>query len=98
MALNGGPEFRFNEAVSFIVNCNTQEEIDEYWKKLSAGGQKVQCGWLKDKFGVSWQIVPTVLGEMLQDRDPQKTNRVMKAVLGMIKLDIQRLNQAYEER
>ena len=95
MGLNGGSEFTFSEVVSFIVNCDTQEEIDEYWEKLSAGGQKVQCGWLKDKFGVSWQIVPTVLGEMLQDRDPQKTNRVMKAVLGMIKLDIKRLQQAY---
>jgi len=98
IALNGGPEFKFNEAVSFIVNCETQEEIDEYWEKLSAGGQKIQCGWLKDKFGVSWQIVPTVLGEMLQDRDLQKTNRVMEAVLGMIKLDISRLEQAYGQR
>jgi predicted 3-demethylubiquinone-9 3-methyltransferase (glyoxalase superfamily) len=95
MALNGGPEFTFNEAVSFIVHCETQEEIDEYWEKLSTGGQTVQCGWLKDQFGVSWQIVPTVLGELMKTADPEKTNRVMKAVLGMVKLDIKRLQQAY---
>ncbi|MGQ0667344.1 MAG: VOC family protein [Nitrospiraceae bacterium] len=95
IALNGGPEFTFTEAVSFIVNCETQEEIDEYWDKLSAGGQEVQCGWLKDKFGLSWQIVPTMLGKMLQDRDPEKANRVMKVVLGMVKPDIKRLQQAY---
>jgi predicted 3-demethylubiquinone-9 3-methyltransferase (glyoxalase superfamily) len=95
MALNGGPEFTFNEAVSFIVHCDTQKEIDEYWEKLSAGGQTVQCGWLKDKFGVSWQIVPTVLGELMKTTDPEKMNRVMTAILGMVKLDIKRLQQAY---
>lgn len=94
-ALNGGPEFTFTEAVSFIVHCETQEEIDDYWSKLSAGGQEVQCGWLKDKFGLSWQIVPTMVGTLLQDRDPDKADRVMKAVLGMVKLDIKRLQQAY---
>ena len=95
MALNGGPEFTFNEAVSFIVHCDTQEEIDEFWEKLSVGGRTVQCGWLKDQFGVSWQIVPAVLGELMRDGDPDKTNRVMKAILGMVKLDIKRLRQAY---
>jgi predicted 3-demethylubiquinone-9 3-methyltransferase (glyoxalase superfamily) len=95
MALNGGPEFTFNEAVSFIVHCDTQEEIDEYWEKLSVGGRTVQCGWLKDQFGVSWQIVPAVLRELMRDGDPDKTNRVMKAILGMVKLDIKRLRQAY---
>jgi len=95
MGLNGGPEFTFSEAVSFIVNCDTQEEIDEYWDKLSAGGRMVQCGWLKDKFGLSWQIVPAVLGELMRTADSEKTNRVMTAILGMIKLDIKRLQQAY---
>jgi predicted 3-demethylubiquinone-9 3-methyltransferase (glyoxalase superfamily) len=95
LALNGGPRFKFNEPISMIVNCTTQDEIDRYWEKLSAGGE-VQCGWLKDKFGLSWQIVPTVLGEMMQDKDPAKTNRVMEAMLQMIKLDIERLKQAYQ--
>ena len=95
MGLNGGPEFTFSEAVSFIVNCDTQEEIDEYWDKLSAGGRMVQCGWLKDKFGLSWQIVPAVLGELMRTADSEKTNRVMTAILGMVKLDIKRLQQAY---
>ncbi len=96
MALNGGLEFTFNEAVSFIVHCDTQEEIDEYWEKLSAGGRTVQCGWLKDKFGVSWQIVPTLLRKLMRDGEPDKTNRVMKAILEMVKLDIKRLQQAYD--
>lgn len=96
MALNGGLEFTFNEAVSFIVYCDTQEEIDEYWEKLSAGGRTVQCGWLKDKFGVSWQIVPTLLRKLMRDGEPDKTNRVMKAILEMVKLDIKRLQQAYD--
>jgi len=91
VALNGGPQFKFTEAISFVVNCQTQEEIDEYWKKLSAGGQEVQCGWLKDKYGLSWQIVPTILGEMLSDPDPKKAERVMKAMLQMKKIDIKSL-------
>jgi predicted 3-demethylubiquinone-9 3-methyltransferase (glyoxalase superfamily) len=97
LALNGGPQFKFTEAVSFIVNCETQEEIDEMWEKLSAGGEKGVCGWLKDKYGLSWQIVPTVLGEMLQDKNAEKTERVMKALLEMKKLDIKTLKQAYEK-
>ena len=97
VALNGGPVFRFNEAISFQVYCKTQEEVDHYWDRLSNGGdvQAQQCGWLKDKYGVSWQIVPSVLIEMLQDKDPAKTNRVMKAVVQMKKIDIKRLEQAY---
>jgi predicted 3-demethylubiquinone-9 3-methyltransferase (glyoxalase superfamily) len=95
-ALNGGPEFKFNEAISFVVNCDTQEEVDYFWEKLSAdGGQESQCGWLKDKFGVSWQIVPTILIEMLQDKDSEKSERVMKAMLQMQKIDIKKLNAAY---
>jgi predicted 3-demethylubiquinone-9 3-methyltransferase (glyoxalase superfamily) len=99
IALNGGPAFKFNEAISFQVHCKTQEEVDYYWEKLTAGGDKEaqQCGWLKDRFGVSWQIVPTVLGEMLRDKDYGKSQRVMKAVLQMDKLNIKRLQQAYEE-
>jgi len=95
VALNGGPHFKFSEAISFMVKCKSQKEIDEMWEKLSAGGEKGVCGWLKDKYGVSWQIVPTVLGKMLQDKDPQKTNRVMNAILQIEKLDIKRLEQAY---
>lgn len=98
MALNGGPIFKFTEAISFIVNCKTQQEVDELWEKLSKGGEKGQCGWLKDKYGVSWQIVPTVLGKMLQDKDPKKTNRVMNAILQMKKIDIKRLEQAYGQQ
>jgi predicted 3-demethylubiquinone-9 3-methyltransferase (glyoxalase superfamily) len=94
MALNGGPEFTFNEAVSFIVHCDTQQDIDDYWEQLSAGGQTVQCGWLKDQFGISWQIVPTRLSELMRDADGEKTNRIMKAILEMVKLDITRLEQA----
>ena len=98
MALNGGPKFKFTEAISLFVNCETQEEVDALWDKLSAGGRKDRCGWLKDKFGLSWQIIPSVLGEMLQDKDPERANRVMKAMLQMDKIDIQRLRQAYGER
>ena len=97
VALNGGPVFKFNEAISFQVHCKTQEEVDYYWENLSKGGEKGQCGWLKDKYGVSWQIDPTVLGKMLQDKDPKKSERVMKALLQMTKLDIKKLKQAYEQ-
>ena len=98
MGLNGGPQFKFTEALSLVVNCKTQEEVDEMWEKLSAGGEKGVCGWLKDKYGLSWQIVPTVLGEMMQDKDAEKTERVMKALLGMTKLDIKTLQQAYAQK
>ena len=97
MALNGGPQFTFTPAISLFVNCETQEEVDDLWKRLSAGGETNQCGWLRDKFGVSWQIIPTVLGKMLQDKDPAKSNRVMKAMLQMEKLDIKALKQAYDQ-
>jgi predicted 3-demethylubiquinone-9 3-methyltransferase (glyoxalase superfamily) len=97
IALNGGPQFTFSPAISFVVNCKTQEEVDELWEKLSAGGQKSQCGWLTDKYGLSWQIVPTILGELMQDKDPEKSNRVMKAMLQMTKLDIAALRRAYEQ-
>ena len=96
VALNGGPLFKFSEAISFVVNCETQEEVDHFWEKLSAGGQEVQCGWLKDRFGVSWQVVPTVLGEMLQDKDREKSKRVMAAMLKMKKINIEALKKAYE--
>jgi predicted 3-demethylubiquinone-9 3-methyltransferase (glyoxalase superfamily) len=98
VALNGGPHFKFTEAISFVVNCETQEEVDEYWEKLSEGGEKVECGWLKDKYGLSWQIVPTVLIDMLQDQDTERSQRVMKAMLQMKKLDIARLEEAYHQR
>jgi predicted 3-demethylubiquinone-9 3-methyltransferase (glyoxalase superfamily) len=98
MALNGGPQFKFTEAISFVVNCQTQEEVDEYWEKLSDRGQEVQCGWLKDKYGLSWQIVPTILEEMLNDPDPKKAERVMKAMLQMKKIDIKGLKRAYEQQ
>jgi predicted 3-demethylubiquinone-9 3-methyltransferase (glyoxalase superfamily) len=98
IALNGGPEFSFTEAISFVVNCETQEEVDYFWEKLSAGGKEVQCGWLKDRFGVSWQIVPTILAKMIQDKDPEKSKRVMHALLQMVKLDIKKLKEAYEQR
>jgi len=97
-ALNGGPLFKFTEAISLVVNCQTQEEVDHFWEKLSAGGEEVQCGWLKDRFGVSWQVVPTVLVEMLQDKDPEKSKRVMAAMLKMKKIDIEPLKKAYEGR
>ena len=93
-ALNGGPHFKFNEAISFVVDCKSQAEVDELWEKLSAGGQPGHCGWLKDKYGVSWQIVPTVLMELLADPDPQKAKRVMEAMLKMNKIDIAQLQQA----
>ena len=94
VALNGGPVFKFTEAVSFVVNCKTQKEVDYYWKKLSTGGKEVQCGWLTDKYGLSWQIVPTVLGELLGDKNAAKSQRVMQAMLKMVKLDIKKLKQA----
>ncbi len=94
-ALNGGPEFKFNEAISLLVNCESQAEVDELWDKLSAGGEEGPCGWLKDKFGVSWQIVPTVLEEMLRDEDTDKANRVMTAMLQMGKIDVGELEKAY---
>jgi predicted 3-demethylubiquinone-9 3-methyltransferase (glyoxalase superfamily) len=97
VALNGGPEFPFTEAVSFMVNCQSQEEVDELWDKLSAAGEEGPCGWLKDKYGLSWQIIPTVLGEMLNDKDPKKSERVMNAMLQMKKIDIPTLEQAYED-
>lgn len=98
IALNGGPQFTFSPAISFFVNCKTQKEVDELWEKLSAGGEKLQCGWLKDKYGVSWQIIPDALGKMLNDSDPQKSQRVMKAMMQMKKIDIGGLKQAYEQR
>ncbi len=98
IALNGGPQFTFSPAISLVVNCETQEEVDAFWEKLSEGGEKLQCGWLKDKYGLSWQIVPTVLGEMMQDKDAEKSQRVMKAMLQMNKIDIARLKQAYAQQ
>ncbi len=95
VGLNGGPHFKFTEAISFVVNCETQEEVDRYWEKLSAGGSEVQCGWLKDQFGLSWQIVPTALPKLLSDPDPVKAGRVMKAMMTMKKIDIRGLEQAY---
>jgi predicted 3-demethylubiquinone-9 3-methyltransferase (glyoxalase superfamily) len=94
-ALNGGPTFKFTEAVSFVVNCETQEEVDKYWETLSQGGKTVECGWLKDKYGLSWQIVPVVLIEFIQDDDPAKVDRVMKAMMQMKKLEIAGLEKAY---
>jgi predicted 3-demethylubiquinone-9 3-methyltransferase (glyoxalase superfamily) len=94
VALNGGPIFQFTEAISLVVNCKTQSEVDYYWKKLSAGGKEVQCGWLKDKYGVSWQVVPTILNEVVSGKDAAKAQRVMEAMLKMVKLDIKRLKKA----
>ena len=94
-ALNGGSYFTFAQGISLFVNCETQEEVDELWEKLSAGGEKLRCGWLKDKFGVSWQIIPTTLGKLLQDKDAEKAKRVMMAMLQMDKIDIEKLKQAY---
>src|SRR5258708_4792848 len=94
VALNGGPVFKFTPAISFVVDCKTQKEVDYYWRKLSAGGRKVQCGWLEDKFGVSWQVVPTVLVDLLSGKDAAKAERVTKAMLKMIKLDIKQLRAA----
>lgn len=98
VALNGGPQFTFTEAISLSVDCKTQEEVDELWKKLSQGGEEGPCGWLKDKYGLSWQINPSVLGEMLSDPDPVKSERVMKAMLQMKKIDINGLEKAYGQR
>ena len=98
MALNGGPLFKFSPAISFFVNCRTQEEVDELWERLSVGGEKQMCGWLKDKFGVSWQIIPTILGELLQDKDAEKAERVMKTMLQMGKIDIAGLKRAYGQK
>lgn len=94
IALNGGPHFKFTEAISFVVSCKTQAEVDYFWKKLSAGGRKVQCGWLKDKYGLSWQIVPTILAELMSSRDAARSQRVMAAMLKMVKLDIKKLRAA----
>jgi len=97
LALNGGPQFKFNEAISLLVNCETQGEVDELWDKLlSGGGQPLDCGWLKDKFGLCWQIVPGAFMRMMQDKDPQKSRRVMEAMMTMKKLDLARLKRAYD--
>lgn len=98
VALNGGPRFKFTEAISFVVNCETQEEVDYFWEKLSAGGEKSRCGWLKDKFGLSWQVVPTILDKLMRDKDAVKAQRVMQAMLQMDKIDIKTLQQAYEQK
>ncbi len=97
IALNGGPQFKFTEAISFSVNCKTQKEVDEFWEKLSAGGEEGPCGWLKDNYGLSWQINPTILGEMLNDPDPKRSRRVMEAMLKMKKIDIAGLQRAYAQ-
>jgi predicted 3-demethylubiquinone-9 3-methyltransferase (glyoxalase superfamily) len=96
-ALNGGPQFKFTEAISFVVNCETQEEVDHFWNRLTEGGQEIQCGWLKDRYGLSWQIVPTALFKLLQDQDPARSARVMQALFQMKKLDIAALQKAYEQ-
>lgn len=98
MAINGGPNFAFTHAISFLVNCKTQEEVDRFWEKLSEGGEKEQCGWLRDKYGLSWQVFPTILGELISDPDPVKSQRVMQAMLQMTKIDIAALKKAYEGR
>ena len=95
-ALNGGPHYKFSPATSFVVNCETQDEVDYYWEKLSAGGKTMQCGWLDDKYGVTWQVVPSVLVKMLQDKDAEKASRVMQTMMQMVKLDIKPLQQAYD--
>ena len=97
IALNGGPHFKFTDGISLSVDCRTQEEVDEYWEKLSQGGEQGPCGWLKDRFGLSWQINPTILSEMLNDPDPKKSKRVMEAMLKMKKIDIAGLRKAYEQ-
>lgn len=97
IALNGGPQFTFTPAISFFVNCDTQQEVDELWEKLSAGGRPDRCGWLQDKFGLSWQIIPTVLGKLMGDADPKKSGRVMQAMLQMNKIDIDGLQRAHAE-
>ena len=96
VGLNGGPHFKFTEAVSFTVRCETQEDIDYYWEKLSEGGQKSRCGWLKDKFGLSWQVEPRILGDLISDADPEKAKRLMQAMLKMDKIDIEPIKRAYE--
>lgn len=98
VALNGGPRFKFTEAISFVVNCETQEEVDYYWDKLSEGGEKSRCGWLKDKFGLWWQVVPTILEELMSDPDQEKADRVMQAMLQMDKIDIEPLKRAADSR
>jgi len=95
-ALNGGPHYKFSPATSFVVNCETQDEVDYYWEKLSAGGKTMQCGWLDDKYGVTWQVVPAILVKMLQDKDAEKARRVMQTMMQMVKLDIKPLQQAYD--
>jgi predicted 3-demethylubiquinone-9 3-methyltransferase (glyoxalase superfamily) len=95
IAFNGGPHFTFTPAISLFVNCETQQEVDELWERLSEGGEKVRCGWLKDKFGVSWQIIPSILGKLLYDKDPEKSARVRNAMLQMTKIDIDGLKRAY---
>jgi predicted 3-demethylubiquinone-9 3-methyltransferase (glyoxalase superfamily) len=95
-ALNGGPQFKFTEAISLVVNCETQGEVDTFWEKLSEGGQKIQCGWLKDKFGLAWQIVPAALPKLMSSGDAARSNRVMQALMQMDKIDIKRLQQAYD--
>ncbi len=97
LALNGGPQFTFSPAVSLVANCETQAEVDELWEKLSAGGEKLNCGWLTDKYGLSWQVVPTLVGELMQDKDAEKTKRVMQAIMGMNKLEIAGLRRAYDQ-
>ena len=94
IALNGGPQFKFTEAISFSVNCETQEEIDDKWERLSAGGEKGQCGWLKDKFGLSWQVVPNTIGQLLNDKDAEKSKRVMQALMQMTRIEIKKLEDA----
>ena len=96
IAFNGGPHFKFNESISLFIDCNTQEEVDELWNKLSKGGSESRCGWLKDKYGLSWQVVPSILGKLLGDKDPVKAKRVMDAMLKMSKINIKALQDAYE--
>jgi len=98
VAINGGPVFKFTEAISFVVSCDSQEEVDYYWNKLTEGGEESQCGWLKDKFGLSWQIVPAILSKLLSDPDPQKSKRTMQAMLQMKKIDIEKLKEAAEKK
>jgi len=98
IALNGGPSFTFSQGISLFVDCETQQEVDELWEKLSEGGEKGPCGWLTDKFGVSWQVIPRALGELLNDPDPEKSKRVMEAMLQMSKIEIEGLRKAYESR
>src|SRR6202045_4877789 len=96
-ALNGGPQFKFTPAISLFVNCETQQEVDELWEKLSEGGEKQRCGWIKDKYGLSWQVIPSVLGKLLQDKNAEKAERVRKAMLQMDKIDVNRLQRAYDQ-